>query len=36
MPFVGTILLYCISIYLYWAFFWKGRAETSVVVVPGD
>jgi MFS family permease len=26
-PFIGTILLYCLSIYLYWAFF--GRPEAS-------
>jgi MFS family permease len=26
-PFIGTILLYCLSIYLYWAFF--GRTETN-------
>ncbi len=26
-PFIGTILLYCLSIYLYWAFF--GRTEAG-------
>jgi len=38
-PFIGTIVLYCLSIYLYWAFF--GRAEASpspsaVKEMPGD
>jgi MFS family permease len=36
MPFAGTVLLYCVSIYLYWAFFWKGRTKSSPVVVLGD
>jgi len=36
MPFAGTVLLYCVSIYMYWAFFWKGRKKTSAVAVPGD
>lgn len=36
MPFAGTVLLYCISIYLYWAFFWKGRIKVSPVAVQGD
>jgi MFS family permease len=36
MPFAGTVLLYCVSIYLYWAFFWKGRTRNAPVVVTGD
>jgi len=26
-PFLGTIILYSISVYLYWAFFWRGKVE---------
>jgi len=26
-PFLGTIVLYVISVFLYWAFFWRRRAE---------
>ncbi len=29
LPFLGTILLYVISIYLYWAFFWRGVQKTA-------
>lgn len=29
-PFMGTILLYVISIYLYWAFFWRGGREEAI------
>lgn len=28
-PFIGTILLYCLSIYLYWAFFGRPQASPS-------
>ncbi len=35
-PFLGTIVLYVISILLYWAFFWRGEAERSVATVLGD
>jgi len=31
-PFIGTIILYSISVIMYWAFFWKG--SLSVVQVP--
>jgi MFS family permease len=27
VPFMGTILLYTLSVYLYWVFFWKGKAK---------
>lgn len=35
-PFMGTIILYVISILLYWAFFWRSKAEKAVAVLPGD
>jgi MFS family permease len=37
-PFIGTIVLYAISVYLYWAFFWRKPAVSKRVPVrsPGD
>jgi MFS family permease len=35
-PFLGTILLYTISIFLYWAFFWRGIKNPQAVPIPGD
>lgn len=35
-PFIGTILLYVISIYLYWAFFWRGGREKAVQPAAAD
>ena len=35
-PFLGTILLYTISIFLYWAFFWRGAKNPQAVPIPGD
>ena len=35
-PFIGTILLYTISIFLYWAFFWRGEKNPRTVPIPGD
>lgn len=35
-PYLGTIILYTISIVLYWAFFWKGKADQVTVSAPGD
>jgi hypothetical protein len=37
-PFIGTILLYTLSVYLYWAFFWRGAKQADQVPapVPGD
>ena len=26
-PFIGTITLYTISVFMYWAFFWRGKVE---------
>jgi MFS family permease len=36
MPFLGTIVLYTISVYLYWAFFWRGARQAAPLAVPGD
>jgi MFS family permease len=36
MPFLGTIVLYTISVYLYWVFFWKGASRPAAVPVTGD
>ena len=35
-PFVGTIILYAISVYMYWAFFWRGERQPVSVPVIGD
>ena len=37
-PFLGTIILYTISVALYWAFFWRKApaAETAAALVTGD
>lgn len=35
-PYIGTIVLYVISIVLYWAFFWKGSRQTALAPMPGD
>jgi MFS family permease len=35
-PFIGTILLYTISIFLYWAFFWRGEKNPQTVPIPGN
>ena len=34
--FLGTIILYSISIVLMWAFFWRESKEAIPVIVPGD
>jgi len=34
--FLGTIILYSVSIVLYWAFFWREPVEAVPAVVPGD
>ena len=36
MPFLGTILLYCLSIYLYWAYFWKKQTVPLAAPLAGD
>ena len=35
-PFLGTIVLYVISVLLYWVFFWRRRAEALPVLQAGD
>lgn len=35
-PFLGTIILYLISVILYWAFFWRVKVEALPVPTPGD
>jgi MFS family permease len=37
-PFMGTIILYVLSVFLYWAFFWRRSklAEPVPVPAPGD
>lgn len=35
-PFIGTILLYTISVILYWAFFWRKNVEPVPVGVAAD
>ncbi|MFU8772579.1 MAG: MFS transporter [Anaerolineales bacterium] len=32
-PFIGTIIFYMVSIYMYWAFFWKGKAPQEAEVI---
>ncbi len=36
LPFLGTILLYTISVFLYWYFFWHHQPENMMVPMPGD
>ncbi len=33
-PFLGTIFLYTVSIFLYWAFFWRGKESPAVSQSP--
>lgn len=35
-PFIGTITLYIISVFMYWAFFWRGRTESQPVPIAAD
>ena len=35
-PFLGTIFLYSISIFLYWQFFLKVKAKQKLAPMPGD
>lgn len=35
-PFFGTLILYSISIYLYWAFFWKRTPKESQTFASAD
>jgi MFS family permease len=35
-PFMGTMILYCLSIYLYWVFFWKKAPNESPTLASAD
>jgi MFS family permease len=35
-PMVGTLILYTLSVFLYWTFFWRGEKKPETVLVPGD
>jgi len=35
-PYVGTIILYSLSIYMYWAFFWKNETKECASVACAD
>jgi MFS family permease len=35
-PFIGTLVLYTIAIYMYWVFFWRRGDRTLPAAVPGD
>jgi MFS family permease len=32
-PFIGTLILYCISIYFYWQFFWRNSKQIHIAPV---
>jgi MFS family permease len=36
LPFLGTIVLYTISVYLYWSFFWRSSKQPHPAPVLGD
>lgn len=35
-PFIGTIVLYTISVIMYWAFFWRGQDTHVTATAPAD
>lgn len=35
-PFLGTICLYTVSVFMYWAFFWRNAHKPASEMVPGD
>jgi len=35
-PMLGTLILYTLSVFLYWAFFWRGEKKPESVLVAGD
>ena len=35
-PFIGTITLYTISVFMYWAFFWRGKLESIPAAAAAD
>jgi MFS family permease len=36
LPYLGTILLYTVSVFLYWSFFLHHQPEKAMLPVPGD
>jgi MFS family permease len=36
MPYLGTIILYTISVFLYWYFFWYQKPQEALAPAPGD
>ncbi len=36
LPFLATILLYTVSVFMYWYFFWHHQPEKTMLPVPGD
>ncbi len=36
LPYLGTIVLYTISVFLYWYFFWRQSPKEALAPVPGD
>lgn len=36
LPFIGTIVLYSISVWMYWAYFWRGNPAPAHVKAAGD
>lgn len=36
LPFLGTILLYTVSVFLYWYYFWHHQPKKTMLPVPGD
>lgn len=35
-PFIGTIILYTISVVMYWAFFWRGQPKSVTATAAAD
>ena len=35
-PFIGTIILYTISVFMYWTFFWRGKVAPAQAPVAAD
>jgi MFS family permease len=35
-PFIGTIILYTVSVVMYWAFFWRGKVAAAPVTSAAD
>lgn len=36
LPFLGTIILYTVSVILYWYFFWRRDPRQELALAPGD